>query len=86
MEQSEFVKRARMKLALNQIEFGKILGRERSAIIRYEQGDDVPPAIMLAIKQLVAEHESRKGPMSKATAAKLEVLHARQKKKRKKRK
>lgn len=83
MEPSKFVKQARMKLALNQIELGQKLGRKRGAIIRYEQGDDVPPAILLAIEQLLAEHEGRKRPMSKATEAKLEVLHARQKKRKK---
>jgi DNA-binding XRE family transcriptional regulator len=85
MEPSKFVKQARMRLALTQIELGQKLGRRRASIIRYEQGDDVPPAILLAIEQLLAEYGSPKR-LSKDTQAKLELLHAMQKENVKKRK
>jgi DNA-binding XRE family transcriptional regulator len=52
---AEFVLAAREALDLTQAELASKIGRNRKAIIRYEQGDLLPTAVHLAIKQLLTE-------------------------------
>jgi len=57
----DIVRRARKDLGdLSQEQFGKLLGYERKAIIRFENGARVPERVLLAISQLLQEHRKRK--------------------------
>jgi DNA-binding XRE family transcriptional regulator len=49
------VQEARACLGLKQDQLGKLVGRSKRQIIRYEKGEPLPPAIDLAIKHLM-EH------------------------------
>jgi DNA-binding XRE family transcriptional regulator len=51
---ASYVKRARAKLKMTQAELAESLGIERRTVMRYEQGDDLPHYMRLAIRQLVA--------------------------------
>jgi len=50
---AKFVQIARESLGLSQPQFGKLIGRTKRSIIRYEQGAILPPAIDLAIRHLL---------------------------------
>ena len=62
MNRAKYVKRARAKLKLTQSELADELGLERRSILRYENGDELPRAMLLAIRQLldVAKRKRRK--------------------------
>ena len=55
---ADFIKRARARLKLTQAELAEMLGLERRSIMRYEKGDQLPPAISLAIKHLLHKSSS----------------------------
>jgi len=55
-----FVKRSRAKLKLTQSELADELGIERRSILRYERGDDLPPYMRRAIKNLLDETLKRR--------------------------
>jgi len=55
MSTADFVKTSREKLKLTQEELGDRVGKGRQSIIRYEQGDDLPPSVHLAIMHLLTE-------------------------------
>jgi DNA-binding XRE family transcriptional regulator len=59
-ETAQFVMDARERLGMTQAELGKIVGRERRSIIRYEQGEDLPASLQLAILFLLSEHKRNK--------------------------
>ena len=56
---AEFVLAARETLDLTQAELAEKIGRNRKAIIRYEQGEPLPTGLHLAIKQLLTEHKAK---------------------------
>jgi DNA-binding XRE family transcriptional regulator len=60
-ETAQFVMDARERLGMTQAELGKIVGRERRSIIRYEQGEDLPASLQLAILFLLSEHKETNG-------------------------
>jgi DNA-binding XRE family transcriptional regulator len=55
-----FVRQARITLGLSQEQLGKLIGRGRRAVMRYEQGWDLPPAIDLAIQHLLSKNKQRR--------------------------
>lgn len=57
---AKFVRDARDKFGLSQPEFGKLIGRGKRAIMRYEQGRELPLEIELAIQLLLDRLEERK--------------------------
>jgi DNA-binding XRE family transcriptional regulator len=63
---SDFVKNVRAKLNLTQAELGKIVGKERRSIMRYEAGDELPPAVNLALKHLLSEARAKAAQKRKA--------------------
>ena len=50
---AKFVRDARDKLGMSQPAFGKLVGRGKRAIMRYEQGDELPQEVELAIKYVL---------------------------------
>lgn len=70
---ADFVFMAREALALTQAELGAKIGRDRRAIIRYEQGEPLPPVVQLAIKQLLTEHGAAPAAQPQARGAKLAI-------------
>jgi DNA-binding XRE family transcriptional regulator len=55
-----FVRQARATLGLSQPQLGKLVGRTKRTIIRYEQGEELPPAIDLAIQHLISKNKQRR--------------------------
>ena len=55
-----FVRESRVALGLKQAELGKLVGRDRRSIIRYEQGEQLPPAVDLAIQHLLNKHRRKR--------------------------
>ena len=69
---AEFVRTARAKLNLTQSKLGELVGRDRRSIIRYEQGEELPPGLRLAIMHLLSTmlkiKETAPPPRKKETA------------------
>lgn len=53
MTPAEF-RTARKSLKLTQAEMAERIGRSRSQVIRYEQGDDIPPIVQKLIRMMLA--------------------------------
>jgi DNA-binding XRE family transcriptional regulator len=59
---AKFIRQARHKLGLTQTEFGEIIGKHRRTIVRYEQGEEIPPSVRLAIEHLLNKRKRKRSP------------------------
>lgn len=55
---AKYVKRTRTSLGLTQVELAARLGLDRRSIIRYEQGEELPQLVRLALKYLASQHNT----------------------------
>jgi DNA-binding XRE family transcriptional regulator len=73
-ESAEFIRNARTKLNLTQIQFAQQLGLERRSIMRFERGHLLPRPVELAVKHLLTEQKKNKA----RSKARRQVHHANQ--------